>query len=224
MDSYNRGYGQGVILNRGDSTTNQNEAGRWLGNATVIAQNITAAAQTAGFYALAYDMTGMANGGAFADGETVIAFRGTNFALGPSFFESPAWTDMKNGWTVGAGNTGFSSFSSAAGRQGRLAIEFYRAVSQSLGSSDPRSSNITSTGHSLGGGLAGLVSGLYLQAATVFDHMPFEGAIDNIEASSSPAVKNAVYGGLQPWASDLSGINALATSGEILAALDRIAA
>ena len=170
----------------------------------------------AGFYALAYDMTGMANGGAFADGETVIAFRGTNFVLNPSFFQSPAWDDIINGWTVSAGGTGFSGFSSIAGRQARLAIEFYRAVTQSLGSSDPRSPNITSTGHSLGGGLAGFVSGLYLQSATIFDDMPFQSAIDRIEESTSPIVQNAVYGGLQPWASGLSGINALATSGEVL--------
>ncbi len=121
MDSYNRGYGVGV---KGLS-----ETGR-LGNATIreFADGEQKGSQADGFYALAYDMTGMANGGAFADGETVIAFRGTNFVLNPSFFQSPAWDDIINGSTVSAGGTGLSGFSSIAGRQARLAIEFYRAA------------------------------------------------------------------------------------------------
>ena len=90
MDSYNRGYGVGI--------KGLNESGR-LGNATIreFGENEQDGWQKAGFYALAYDMTGMANGGAFADGETVIAFRGTNFVLNPSFFQSPAWDDIING-------------------------------------------------------------------------------------------------------------------------------
>jgi hypothetical protein len=44
MDSYNRGYGQGAILNAGDSATNQNEIGQTFGLEKVSAQNVTQAA------------------------------------------------------------------------------------------------------------------------------------------------------------------------------------
>ncbi|NMW31961.1 hypothetical protein HKD42_07805 [Altererythrobacter sp. RZ02] len=67
LDSYNRGYGQNVLLNNGDSTTNQNEIGRFLGSAQVVEQRITSEAQAAGFYAIAYEW----------QGETIISYRGT---------------------------------------------------------------------------------------------------------------------------------------------------
>lgn len=68
LDSYNRGYGQNVLLYKGDSTTGQREAGRKLGNATVLNVNLPQGAQAAGFYAIAYDW----------NGERVISYRGTN--------------------------------------------------------------------------------------------------------------------------------------------------
>jgi hypothetical protein len=68
MDSYNRGYGQNVKLEVGDDVTGRNEIGRKLGNAVISAQNITAAAQAAGFYAIAYEW----------NGETMISYRGTD--------------------------------------------------------------------------------------------------------------------------------------------------
>lgn len=69
LDAYNRGYGQTVLLNQGDSTTGQDEVGRFLGSAQIIEQRINSEAQAAGFYAIAYDW----------NGETVISYRGTNF-------------------------------------------------------------------------------------------------------------------------------------------------
>lgn len=38
LDSYNRGYGQNVLLNSGDSTIGQDEAGRRIGVATGYCQ------------------------------------------------------------------------------------------------------------------------------------------------------------------------------------------
>lgn len=71
--------------------------------------------------------------------ETIISFRGTDtFVLDPI-----------HGWTLGTGNT--------SSQQGRMALEFYQAVA---GSGNWLSANISLTGHSLGGGLAGYVGAL----------------------------------------------------------------
>lgn len=69
LDSYNRGYGQNVVLNSGDSTAGQDEAGRKIGNATVIDVPLPSGSIAAGFYAIAYNW----------NGETIISYRGTNF-------------------------------------------------------------------------------------------------------------------------------------------------
>ena len=69
LDAYNRGYGQTLVLNGGDTTSGVNELNRLIGSARVAAQDITDEAQAAGFYAIAYDW----------NGETVISYRGTNF-------------------------------------------------------------------------------------------------------------------------------------------------
>lgn len=82
MDSYNRGYGQGVLLNVGDSTTGQNEAGRQLGNAIIGDFALPTSSVAAGFYALAYNW----------NGETVISYRGTAESEGSG-------SDKWNGWT-----------------------------------------------------------------------------------------------------------------------------
>ncbi|MFB0613000.1 hypothetical protein [Aurantiacibacter poecillastricola] len=109
LDSYNRGYGQNVLLNEGDSTANQNKAGRRIGNATILtdANDPEGVAQAAGFYAIAYEW----------NDETIISYRGTNFEStvppGGSVFDSPIATDALSGWTLGA------SFEEAS--QGRLA-------------------------------------------------------------------------------------------------------
>ncbi len=66
MDSYNRGYGVGV--------EGLDEEGQ-IGNATIIPTPSQTGWQAAGFYAIAYDMTGVAG---FAAGERVISYRGTD--------------------------------------------------------------------------------------------------------------------------------------------------
>jgi hypothetical protein len=69
MDSYNRGYGAGVEL---PATAVS------IGRATIGESAETlltkGAAEAAGFYAIAYDMTGVSG---FAAGERVISYRGS---------------------------------------------------------------------------------------------------------------------------------------------------
>ncbi|MBP6362632.1 MAG: hypothetical protein KA233_00420 [Novosphingobium sp.] len=70
MDSYNRGYGVGVKMPVGATH---------IGLAEILPDSeqrpsITGG-QTAGFYAIAYDMTGVAG---FTAGERVISYRGTD--------------------------------------------------------------------------------------------------------------------------------------------------
>jgi hypothetical protein len=103
MDSYNRGYGQGVMLNSADSTSDQEEAGRRLGRATILNVDLPAGSVNAGFYAIAYELPA-----GYIDGltGTVISYRGTNFDPGDSilnFFNGPLWQDIRTGWSVGAG-------------------------------------------------------------------------------------------------------------------------
>ena len=71
-----------------------------------------------------------------SSGNVVISYRGTDALLGDAF----------TGWTTGSG------YLSA---QAELAAEFYYQVKQAH-----PSANITLTGHSLGGGLAGFVAKL----------------------------------------------------------------
>jgi hypothetical protein len=71
MDSYNRGYDAGIS---GLSDTPNTQ----IGNAHVIVANGDPVAQSAGFYAIAYDMTGATN---FAVGEKVVSYRGTDNIL-----------------------------------------------------------------------------------------------------------------------------------------------
>lgn len=84
------------------------------------------------------------------DGSIVISFRGTD----------DPWADARTGWPTGAG---------LIGSQAELAAEFYYKVKQAYPNAE-----ITLTGHSLGGGLAGFVSKLTGSAACIFDNMPFE--------------------------------------------------
>lgn len=82
------------------------------------------------FYSIAYSYNGM----------TIISYRGTD-----------APYDVINGWPSGGG---------AFTPQDKLAFAFYNDVATSLNNNqpiDPSKANISLAGHSLGGGLAGLV-------------------------------------------------------------------
>jgi Ca2+-binding RTX toxin-like protein len=110
----------------------------------------------AGFYAKAYTY----------NGETIISYRGTDGGWA-------AANDILNGWGGGAGY---------APTQASLAAEFYRAVIGANAS--PYAGNVTFTGHSLGGGLAGLMAGLYGKDAVVFDNMAYSGAINDVYSNA----------------------------------------
>lgn len=152
LDVYNRGYGEAI---RGLAP-----AGR-IGNVRIVSDSERLGRadgarvdQTAGFYAIEYEF----------NGRTIIAYRGTD-----EFVAEIGGSDIVNGWTLGAGDT--------ATPQAGLAIKFYRlAVGETTAHvpRNPFNANITLTGHSLGGGLAGYVGMLYGKTAYVYDTMAFE--------------------------------------------------
>ena len=156
MDSYNRGYGVGI--------KNLDETGQ-LGRATLLAATTQQKEGwvNAGFYALAYDVT---NAGIEGLTGTVISYRGTDVFGGLPWKEG-FWTgDVVNGWGLAIGD--YTS------PQVTLARQFYQSVAGTAGGADPFAANITTTGHSLGGGLAGFVARLYRNKGVLFDNMTFE--------------------------------------------------
>lgn len=179
MDSYNRGYGSGL--------KDLGEEGQ-IGNAILLTAPSQAGWEDAGFYALAYNVSGLKDSDAnplFGTNGTAISYRSTNFDAGGSifgFFNSPLWQDIRSGWSVGA---------DLAGAQAGLSLDFYNAVKGD--GADPRETDITVTGHSLGGGLAGLVANLYGRQATIFDHMTY-GPISSTALSSNDNI------GIERWA------------------------
>lgn len=145
MDAYNRGYGAGLADGEGLQDANRNdsdglgEVGK-IGNATILTRadvGIEDATydlwQTAGFYALAYDIGG--DGPEGLAGKTVISYRGTDSPL-----------DHSTGWSVGAGNIDDWT-------QAPLALDFYNAATGQSYRDGP-AGDVVLTGHSLGGGLA----------------------------------------------------------------------
>jgi hypothetical protein len=129
MDSYNRGYGASI--------RDLNETGK-IGNASIREFKIGEKQgwQSAGFYAIAYDMSGVSG---FAEGERVISYRGTDgeiSALGSAWdfirsrFGGSTDNDVINGYGVALGHPD--------GPQALLALEFYRAVAANDNDRDAR--------------------------------------------------------------------------------------
>ena len=210
LDSYNRGYGQGIKLSDVVFGTTK------LGEATLSQQSYTADGKegvVAGFYAIAYKYNGY----------TVISYRGTD-----QFLDDPKTGiggDIDNGWGIGTGGP--------FGPQATLGIDFYKAVVGTGGS--VLLNNIIFTGHSLGGGLAGFVGGLYGKTGTVFDSMTYQDATNNahdlsngtatvwqidesgaVSAAQILALKNHIYGTSTPWDVNYAGIKAIHMDGESL--------
>ena len=94
MDSYNRGYNQGLKF-----TQNSDNSGTAIGNAIVSnrsSSDTNSAAYKAGFYAIAYDW----------QGEKIISYRGTDGLI----------RDAITGYGIALGTAGTT--------QANLAIEF----------------------------------------------------------------------------------------------------
>lgn len=139
------------------------------------------------------------------NGKTVISYRGTDdFTLDPAF-----------GWPVAIGGPG--------AEQGKLAASFYRSV---VGDDNMFTSDALITGHSLGGGLAGLVGAVYGQKAVLFDPMAFELAADHVyenyfrtDGSYLQALVDAYYGTTSPQPIDKSEISGFHVDGEGLSGM-----
>jgi hypothetical protein len=191
MDSYNRGYHERIAGLGGVNSQ--------IGNAFISSQSDTLGNTEgvgAGFYGLSYNTSGVTG---FSAGEKTIAYRGTDAAFGSGEIGSDIW----NAYGVGAG--------SPNGKQAELAIKFYK----SLAGANLQSANISLTGHSSGGGLAGLVGGLYGKGGTLFDNMAFEAAAFSArnQSDTSPenefyndALKTLIYGSSDPWNVNFSGL------------------
>jgi len=152
MDAYNRGYDAGI-----NDLSELSDGSVTFGGIKVIANledfDFDGAAQAASFYAIAYQVTDGSLIDGFDAGDVIISYRGTD-----GFLE-----DSANGFPVGAGQGRAS--------QALLAADFYKSVVASTSSpgtqvadfteAELRGSNVTLTGHSLGGGLAGLIGSVY---------------------------------------------------------------
>lgn len=172
MDSYNRGYfaavnitgsaiGATTIISDSLSLGFVLDAGDNLvldGNGQPVRLDVNA-----GFYAVAYQYVDANN-----QTQTVISYRGTDEDI------TPLALDVVNGYGVGIGN--------AATLQSRMAIEFYKQVAATInpGNPDPYAANISVTGHSMGGGFAGLVGAVYHKSGVLFDNMAFQRAASNL--------------------------------------------
>ena len=105
LDSYHRDYGVQV--------TTIARSGTHLGNAVIIPRLATPDWQSAGFYAIAYDVSSVTG---ITGSSTVIAYRGTDV----KFLDSATMggSDAINGYSIALGGT--------QSRQAVLAARFYR--------------------------------------------------------------------------------------------------
>ena len=223
MDVYSRGYDPAIDLRPVDSNgdfildpNNNNEPtasdkiGTQIGNATIIRTQGGEDAQVIGFYGAAYQIKD--ENGLVID--TVISYRGTDTNLSLPFVDDSG-SDMFNGYGVFVGYPNVP--------QGEMAFAFYNDLATQLNAGvaeDPRDAEISLTGHSLGGGLAGLVGSVYGKSGNLYDNMTFELAAQKAQIISDPDLasanlefydedfKNLVYGNYgnnsEPWAPTIS--------------------
>ena len=117
-----------------------------------------------------------------ATNEVVISYRGTDGPMGML--------------TTGDGSTNAAGFLGASSSQFRQAAAVYASVLRTHGV-DAAGSNISFTGHSLGGGLASVMAVWFDRPATVFDPAPFQRtaesafAVDDVRASLGTATPPA---------------------------------
>ncbi len=147
------------------------------------------------------------------DGSIVISYRGTDDGI----------ADYTNGWEIGAGVP--------FGPQFMAAFQFYNSVRDYLVEEATSAGlefdeeNITTTGHSLGGGLAALVASMKHVNADTFANMTFESAalnafedISSGNSSIAEVARDLIYGSndiMQP-PQLTSNISGYAINGEVL--------
>lgn len=211
MDAYNRGYDAGIKFGNltGNNSVDTPGVVR-IGNAIVTNVRGQQDAQDIGFYAIAYDLDGVAGG------EKVISYRGTDDFDGPADLLTSK--DVA-GWLLGGGNYRVA--------QGIMALEFYNAVAGNP--VDTRTPDISFTGHSLGGGLASYAAALYGKNALAFDSMGYVTAANNAHfyattvpktdpqyATLAKPIIDNVYKNITPWNVNTSGVQAQHIKGEVL--------
>ena len=156
MDAYNRGSNPKIALPSGAS----DEVGTKIANVTVLASTFNSDQE---FYGIAYKVDN-------SNGDVIISYRGTDDV---GLVGRLQGKDVVYGWPVGAG---------AIGGQAKLAEDFYDEVvnmdedTTNTSVFDKAPTNISLTGHSLGGGLAGYIASISGAQATIFDNMPYQAA------------------------------------------------
>jgi trimeric autotransporter adhesin len=198
MDAYNRGYNAEVNLGTNLSGNPDGSGPFSIGNATFFADSgILAESKANSFYAIAYTW----------NGKKIISYRGSDN-------EGDVWADL----TVGLGGSHST--------QVDLAFQFYNLIASNLSNTYPIlpiNSSISLTGHSLGGGLAGLVGSIYKNDVVIFDNMAFKDAAENLYKYSTYTFDNQideekrshVYSTGKPWKPDFfSKIKAYYLTGE----------
>jgi Ca2+-binding RTX toxin-like protein len=170
------------------------------------------------FYALAFYLPDT--------NEVVVSYRGTDDQDGE-------YGDKLTGWPIGVGLYGLPE------TQADKAFAFYNDVLADI--ADPfhpahvaSTATISFTGHSLGGGLAGLVSSFAGKPAFVFDSMPFIDAANNLHADVTglnppgvPIISDAIraywsalaFPDGQPHEPSFSLVQAASMAGEALSGL-----
>jgi RTX calcium-binding nonapeptide repeat (4 copies) len=112
-----------------------------------------------------------------ATNEVVISYRGTDGAVGMMGAD-------------GVTNAGLAL--GQATSQAIQAAKVYAKVMELYGS-DANGSNISFTGHSLGGGLAGIMAVWFNRPAIVFDPAPFQAVVESLDAKNAVWVALGVY-------------------------------
>ncbi|MBL4589096.1 MAG: hypothetical protein JKY11_03325, partial [Alphaproteobacteria bacterium] len=197
MDSYNRGYNESIILS--------SDVDNYTGYAQIIFDSETLGLdgsqnrldENSSFYGIAYDL----------GSEITISYRGTDSSL-----------DSVYGYKTSVGN--------ANSPQALLAYDFYNEVATASNGGnpiDPLTPVISLTGHSLGGGLAGLIASTYQKSADIFDNMAFEAAaVDTFNVSDvnnpnyNANIHQSAYLGGTPWGTSNSNIETTYIAGEFL--------
>jgi hypothetical protein len=193
MDAYNRGYDPNLRMD------NQFQLGlaqigfdsSILGTDPALGGRVD---QANSFYAVSYNVSGVPE---LSGASTVISYRGKD-----------------SGWDVPAFLTGAGN---PFNNQAFFAGDFYKLLNNQSASAN---SGILLTGHSLGGGLAGLIGSAFGVSSVVFDNMPFEDAATALltGADGPDSVERGHFFGSETAlpAPDFSLYSGYKTTGEVL--------